>query len=98
MAPIVPDKSRIKSFPDEAAFEAWLAANHAQETELWLRIYKKDSGVPTVTHAQAVDVALCWGWIDGTQKFLDEPSSCSGSRRARRGASGARSTAITSPA
>ncbi|HTN88549.1 MAG TPA: hypothetical protein VL242_32940 [Sorangium sp.] len=40
MAPIVPDKSRIKSFPDEAAFEAWLSANHAQETELWLRIYR----------------------------------------------------------
>ncbi|WP_434046804.1 MULTISPECIES: YdeI/OmpD-associated family protein [Sorangium] len=74
MAPIVCDKSRIKSFPDEAAFEAWLAANHAQETELWLTIYKKDSGVPTVTHAQAPDVALCWGRIDGTRKALDESS------------------------
>lgn len=74
MAPIVPDKKKIKSFPDEAAFEAWLAANHARETELWLRIYKKDSGVPTVTYAQALDVALCWGWIDGTRKALDELS------------------------
>ncbi|WP_437730490.1 YdeI/OmpD-associated family protein [Sorangium sp. So ce1335] len=74
MAPIVPDKNKIKSFPDEAAFEAWIAANHAQETELWLQIYKKDSGVPTVTYAQAVDVALCWGWIDGIRKALDERS------------------------
>ncbi|KYG09684.1 hypothetical protein BE21_16495 [Sorangium cellulosum] len=49
MALIVPDKSRIMSFPDEAAVDAWLAANHAQETELWLRVYKRDSGVPTVT-------------------------------------------------
>ncbi|WP_437307172.1 YdeI/OmpD-associated family protein [Sorangium sp. So ce388] len=74
MAPIIPDKKKIKSFPTEAAFEAWLAANHAQETELWLRIYKKASGVPTVTYAQALDVALCWGWIDGIKKSLDEAS------------------------
>ncbi len=74
MAPIVPDKKKIKSFPTEAAFETWLAANHAQETELWLRIYKKGSGVPTVTHAQALDVALCWGWIDGIRKSMDETS------------------------
>ncbi|WP_434041467.1 MULTISPECIES: YdeI/OmpD-associated family protein [Sorangium] len=74
MAPIVPDKKKIKSFPDEAAFEAWLAANHARETELWLRIYKKGSGVATVTYAQALDVALCWGWIDGIRKALDESS------------------------
>ncbi|MGK3992407.1 YdeI/OmpD-associated family protein [Sorangium sp. So ce1024] len=74
MAPIVPDKKKIKSFPDEAAFEAWLAANHARETELWLRIYKKGSGEPTVTYAQALDVALCWGWIDGIRKTMDERS------------------------
>ncbi|WP_437818240.1 YdeI/OmpD-associated family protein [Sorangium sp. So ce1078] len=74
MAPIVPDKKKIKSFRTEAELEAWLAANHAQETELWLRIYKKDSGVPTVTLAQALDVALCWGWIDGIRKALDERS------------------------
>jgi uncharacterized protein YdeI (YjbR/CyaY-like superfamily) len=74
MAPIVPNPRRIKSFRSEAAFEAWLAANHARETELWLRIYKKDSGKPTVTHAQALDVALCWGWIDGIRKAFDEHS------------------------
>src|SRR5260221_4628973 len=74
MAPIVPDKRKIKSFRTEAAFERWLAANHARETELWLRIYKKGSGVPSVTHAQALDVALCWGWIDGIRKALDESS------------------------
>lgn len=74
MAPIVPDKKKIKSFRSEAAFEAWLAVNHERETELWLRIYKKDSGVPTVTYAQALDVALCWGWIDGIRKALDDSS------------------------
>jgi len=74
MAPIVVDPKKIKSFPTEAAFEKWLAAHHDRETELWLRIYKKGSGVPTVTAAQALDVVLCWGWIDGVRKGLDESS------------------------
>lgn len=74
MAPIIPNPDKIKSFPTEATFEAWLAANHARETELWLKIHKKDSGVPTVTYAQALDVALCWGWIDGIRKAFDEVS------------------------
>jgi uncharacterized protein YdeI (YjbR/CyaY-like superfamily) len=74
MAPIVPDPRKIRSFRTQAAFEAWLEKHHARETELWLRIYKKDAGVPSVTTAQALDVALCWGWIDGIRKSLDERS------------------------
>ena len=74
MAPVVPDPKRIKAFKNEAAFEAWLRSNHARESEIWLRIYKKGSGRPTVTVAQALDVALCWGWIDGIRKGLDEES------------------------
>jgi uncharacterized protein YdeI (YjbR/CyaY-like superfamily) len=74
MAPIIPNPKKIKSFRTEAAFATWVAANHERETELWLRIYKKDSGVATVTSAQALDVALCWGWIDGIRKSLDERS------------------------
>ena len=74
MAPIIPDSTRIKAFKSEGAFEAWLRANHARETEIWLRIYKKAAGKPTVTHAQALDVALCWGWIDGIRKGFDEES------------------------
>jgi uncharacterized protein YdeI (YjbR/CyaY-like superfamily) len=74
MAPIVPNPKKLRSFRSEAAFEAWLAANHAREHELWLKIHKKDSGLPTVTFAQALDVALCWGWIDGIRKSLDESS------------------------
>lgn len=71
MAPIIPDVKKIRSFRTEAAFERWLSANHARETELWLKIHKKDSGLPTVTYAQALDVALCWGWIDGIRKSFD---------------------------
>ena len=74
MAPVIPDPRRIKSFRTEAAFEAWLRANHARETELWLKIHKKGSGQPTVTNAQAIDVALCWGWIDGLRKSFDAHS------------------------
>jgi uncharacterized protein YdeI (YjbR/CyaY-like superfamily) len=74
MAPVVPDPRKIKAFRSEAAFEAWLSANHDREVELWLRIYKKDSGRATVTYAQALDVALCWGWIDGIRKSFDEQS------------------------
>ena len=74
MAPIIPDPRKIKSFRTEAAFATWMEANHARETELWLKIHKKGSGLPTVTIAQALDVALCWGWIDGIRKSFDEQS------------------------
>jgi uncharacterized protein YdeI (YjbR/CyaY-like superfamily) len=74
MASITPDPKKIRSFRSEKEFEAWLAANHDRETELWLKIHKKDSGLPTVTNAQAIDVALCWGWIDGLRKGFDERS------------------------
>jgi uncharacterized protein YdeI (YjbR/CyaY-like superfamily) len=74
MAPIIPDPSKIKSFRTEAAFSAWMKANHARETEIWLKIHKKGSGLATVTNAEALDVALCWGWIDGIRKAFDEHS------------------------
>lgn len=74
MAPVVPNPKNIRSFANEAAFEKWLAANHEREAELWLKIHKKDSGLPTVTAAQALDVCLCFGWIDGIRKSFDERS------------------------
>ena len=74
MAPVVPDPKKIRAFKTEPAFEAWLRTHHARETEIWVRIYKKASGTPTVTNTQALDVALCWGWIDGIRKALDEDS------------------------
>ena len=70
----MPIATNITPFPTAAAFERWLAKHHDRETEIWVRIYKKGSGVPTVTHAEALDVALCWGWIDGIRKGLDEAS------------------------
>ena len=74
MPPVVPDPAKIKSFKTAAAFEKWMATHHAKETEIWLKIHKKSSGLPTVDYAQALDVALCWGWIDGIKKSFDEQS------------------------
>jgi uncharacterized protein YdeI (YjbR/CyaY-like superfamily) len=74
MTQIVPNPRKIKSFRTEQAFAAWLAAHHGRETEVWLKIHKKGSGLPSVTVAEALDVALCWGWIDGIRKGLDERS------------------------
>jgi uncharacterized protein YdeI (YjbR/CyaY-like superfamily) len=74
MAPVIPDPKKIKAFRSEAAFDAWMRAHHARETEIWLRIYKKGSGQSTVSNTQALDVALCWGWIDGIRKRFDDDS------------------------
>ena len=74
MAPINPDPDKIKTFRTEAAFESWLRKNHARETEVWLRIYKKTSDVPSIAPAEALDVVLCWGWIDGIRKSFDQES------------------------
>ncbi len=74
MAPVIPDPEKIKSFPSEAAFVTWMKRHHDREQELWLKIHKKASGLPTVTFAEALDVALCWGWIDGLRKSFDDQS------------------------
>lgn len=74
MPPVVPDPKKTRNFRDAAEFEAWLAKHHDREVELWLKIHKKDSGLPSVNYAQALDVALCWGWIDGLKKSFDDKS------------------------
>jgi len=74
MPPVIPDPKKIKSFKNAAAFEKWMATHHDSESEIWLKIHKKSSGLPTVDYAQALDVALCWGWIDGLRKSFDEQS------------------------
>jgi len=62
------------AFPTEKDFRKWLAKNHATSEGIWLRIYKKGSDVETVTYAEALDEALCFGWIDGQRKPMDEDS------------------------
>ncbi|MFN8496519.1 MAG: YdeI/OmpD-associated family protein [Anaerolineae bacterium] len=55
-------------------FRAWLAANHATAVELWVGFYSKASGKPSITYPESVDEALCFGWIDGLRKNVDETS------------------------
>jgi uncharacterized protein YdeI (YjbR/CyaY-like superfamily) len=74
MAPVVPDPRRIRVFATETAFEQWLRAHHDLEPEVWIKVHKSRSGLASVTPAQALDVALCWGWIDGIRKAFDERS------------------------
>lgn len=74
MAPINPDPAKIREFRTPKAFESWMRRNHDRESEIWLKIHKKHSGLRTVTNAEALDIALCWGWIDGIRKSYDELS------------------------
>jgi uncharacterized protein YdeI (YjbR/CyaY-like superfamily) len=60
------------SFKSAREFRAWLAENHDRSGGVLLRIYKKNSGVATITHAEALDQALCFGWIDGQKLPGDE--------------------------
>ena len=71
---MIPDKKYLRGFATPAAMETWLRANHDKAPELWLKIHKKGSGLRSVTHAEALDVALCFGWIDGLRKSFDERS------------------------
>jgi uncharacterized protein YdeI (YjbR/CyaY-like superfamily) len=62
----------VKSFEDQKAWAAWLAKNHATSPGIWLRLAKKSAQASSVTYAQAVEAALCQGWIDGQKKAQDE--------------------------
>jgi uncharacterized protein YdeI (YjbR/CyaY-like superfamily) len=62
----------ILPFASQAKWTEWLAKNHEKSAGLWLKIAKKDSGIATVTYAEALEVALCYGWIDGQKGSFDE--------------------------
>ena len=64
----------MKPFASSKALETWMRANHAKAPELWIKIHKKDSGLRSVTAAEALDVMLCWGWIDGLRRGFDQQS------------------------
>ena len=59
-------------FKNAKAFESWLKKNHATSNGLWLKIAKRNANESSVTYPEAVEIALCWGWIDGQKKGLDE--------------------------
>jgi uncharacterized protein YdeI (YjbR/CyaY-like superfamily) len=67
-----PDEAEVIVFRDAAEFEAWLAENVDRNAGVWLKIAKKGSGVASLTDDEAVDVGLCYGWISGQRRALDE--------------------------
>ena len=74
MAPFHVDPANIREFVNAAAFYAWLGDNHDRADEVWIRIFKVASNIPSITPKEAIDVVLCWGWIDAIRKGLDETS------------------------
>jgi uncharacterized protein YdeI (YjbR/CyaY-like superfamily) len=67
-----PDPAKIMTFATPNDLSQWLKVNHANETELWVKIFKKKTGIPSVTWNDVVIEALCWGWIDGIKKSIDD--------------------------
>ena len=65
---------KIKSFKSADAFEKWLAKNHSKSPGIWLKFFKKNSGIKSVYYDQALDIALCYGWIDALVRKFDESS------------------------
>lgn len=64
----------IVSFTNPKKWAAWLNKNHTRQDGIWLRMFKKASGKPTVVYKEALDEALCYGWIDGLVRSYDDES------------------------
>jgi uncharacterized protein YdeI (YjbR/CyaY-like superfamily) len=74
MPPVKVDPHKIREFGDGESFYQWLSLNHQSEDEVWIKIHKLGSGLPSITPVQAIDAALCWGWIDAIRKGFDGQS------------------------
>jgi uncharacterized protein YdeI (YjbR/CyaY-like superfamily) len=74
MAPVIVPADKLHEFADFKAFYDWLAKNHDTADEVWIRIFKKATGRPTISPTEAIDAVLCWGWIDAIRKSWDDES------------------------
>ncbi|MCC2689612.1 MAG: hypothetical protein K0S21_2415 [Rhizobiaceae bacterium] len=81
MAPVRIDPGKVHEFGDAQNFYDWLGINHASQDEVWIKIHKVGSGLPSITPKEAIDMALCWGWIDGVRKSFDATSGAQELRR-----------------
>jgi uncharacterized protein YdeI (YjbR/CyaY-like superfamily) len=68
------DTRPVLPFASQTAWEAWLAKNHARSDGIWIKMAKKSSGIASVSHAEALEVALCYGWIDSQSSSFDNDS------------------------
>jgi uncharacterized protein YdeI (YjbR/CyaY-like superfamily) len=69
---MIHDTYPVKVFKNAAAFETWLDKNHKKAEGVWVKIAKAKTGIASITHPEALDIALCYGWIDGLRRGLDE--------------------------
>ncbi len=74
MAPVKVDPDKIREFEDADSFYRWLGQHHDKEDEVWIKIHKVGSGLRSITPKEAIDVVLCWGWIDAVRKGFDDKS------------------------
>src|SRR6187401_1494588 len=74
MAPVKINPDSIRTFKVAESFYKWLGKHHDREDEVWIKIHKVDSGLKSITAKEAIDVVLCWGWIDGLRKGFDDRS------------------------
>jgi len=74
MPPVPVDPAKVLEFKTAASFYKWLSRHHGEADEIWIKIHKVDSGRKSITPKEAIDVALCWGWIDAIRKSFDESS------------------------
>jgi uncharacterized protein YdeI (YjbR/CyaY-like superfamily) len=66
------DGVEVIAFRDAGAWESWLADNHELQAGVWLKMAKKASGIPSVIDDEVVDIGLCYGWVSGQRRSLDE--------------------------
>ena len=71
--PVTVKADKVHTFKDADSFYKWLGKHHTDD-EVWIKIHKVSSGLKSITPKEAIDVVLCWGWIDGVRKGLDDTS------------------------
>jgi uncharacterized protein YdeI (YjbR/CyaY-like superfamily) len=71
--PVTVKAEKVHTFKTADAFYQWLAQHHTDD-EVWIKIHKVSSGLKSITPKEAIDAVLCWGWIDGVRKGLDDTS------------------------
>src|SRR5690349_22449764 len=69
---MIHDEYPVKTFKSASAFEDWLDKNHNKADGIWAKIAKADTGIKSIAFPDALDIALCYGWIDGMRRGLDE--------------------------
>ena len=74
MAAVKVDPAHVHEFGDSREFERWVASQHDKAEEVWIKNNKVATGLPSITPKEAIDVALCWGWIDAIRKSFDAKS------------------------